>query len=136
MSITFSHFRNPNWEDKINLELNAYLESVTNQHSPQTQGIYCFHETQHIGGVLFQKNENILWIDGMFVATSFRGQGIGRSLINEVIKYAKHNQVQSIQLNTYFPEARQFFKSCEFEEVATIPNWKYGLTCFLLEKNI
>jgi GNAT superfamily N-acetyltransferase len=136
MSITFTSFCNPNWEDKINLELKTHLESFTNQHIPKMQGIYCFYETQHIGGALFQNHGKALWLDSLFIAPSFRRQGIGKMLIDEISVYAKQHNLICIQLNTYFEEAKSFFVSCDFEEIASIPNWKYGLTCFLMKKNI
>lgn len=136
MSITFTSFRNPAWEDKIDLELNTQLESKTGLHKAQSQGIYSFYETQHIGGAIFQKQGNIIWLEGFYIDTAFRRKGIGRKLIQEVIEYGQQHQVQTLQLNTYFEEARDFFKSCNFEEITSIPNWKYGLTCYFMKKKL
>lgn len=136
MSISFSNFLNPAWKDKIELELDTYLEENTGLNVIQSQGIYCFYETQHIGGVIFKKQGNIIWIDGLYVDPLFRRQKIGTKLLEQVNEYAQLNPVQYLQLNTYFSEARDFFQSCEFEEIANLPNWKYGLTCYFMQKAI
>jgi GNAT superfamily N-acetyltransferase len=136
MSITFTKFRNQEWENKINQELYAYLEVMTKHHLSSNQGIYCFHETHHIGGILFQLQSNILWIDGMFISEKFRRQGIGRKLIEEASKHAIQHNIKEMQTNTFFPDARDFFKACEFEEITNLPNWKYGSTCYFLKKSL
>jgi GNAT superfamily N-acetyltransferase len=136
MRITFTNFRNPTWEDKINFELNAHMESIAGQHSNQLQGIYVFYDTQHIGGVLFQINKNILWIDSLFVDEAFRRQSIGKQLMAKVYEHAKQLEIQWLQLNTFYPESRDFFKACDFEEIANINNWKYGLTCYFMKKGL
>lgn len=134
MSITFTKFRNQEWENKVYQELTAYLEVMTDRHLPSNQGIYCFHETHHIGGILFQVQGAILWVDGIFVNEKFRGNGIGRKLIEEVVKYANQNNIKEIQTNTYFEQARNFFKACQFDEITSLPNWKYGSTCYFMKK--
>lgn len=136
MSITFTNFRNPAWEEKIDLELSTHLESMTGQHIVPSQGIYSFHETQHIGGAIFKKQSQTLWLDGVYVDASFRRKGIGRKLIHELLEYGKQHQIECLQLHTFFEDARAFFKACEFEEITSIPNWKYGLTCYFMKKNL
>lgn len=46
MSITFTPFPNLTWKDKIDLELNAHLESHTGLQAVQSQGGYGFYEIQ------------------------------------------------------------------------------------------
>ncbi len=134
MSITFTSFPNLTWQDKIELELNAHLESHTGLHADQPQGIYGFYEIQLIGGIISQKHNDILWIEALWVDPKFRRQGIGGQLIHQVIAFAKQRSLKCLQANTYFEEARCFFRSCDFEEVASIPNWKYGSTCYFMKK--
>lgn len=134
MSITFTTHINSEWKNKIKSELNMQLETHTGLHNVQSQNIFAFHEIQLIGGVVFQKHGDILWIDALWVEIKFRRQCIGSKLIQQVIAFAKQHRIQSVQLNTYFAEARDFFASCEFDDVASIPEWKYGLTCYLMKK--
>jgi GNAT superfamily N-acetyltransferase len=134
MSITFTTFPNVAWKDKINLELNAHLESHTGFHLVKCEGIYAFYETRLIGGIIFEKYNNILWVDALWIDPTFRRQGIGTQLINQTIGFAHQNSMTCLQLNTYFEEAKLFFESCHFETIGSIPNWKHGLTCYFMKK--
>lgn len=136
MSISFTNFRNPAWEEKTFLELYTHLEKETGLHAAPAQGFHAFFETQHIGSVIFKKQGETLWIDGLFVDASFRRQKVGSQLVDQVIGFSKSNAIKFIQLNTFFKEAKDFFKACQFEEVASIPNWKYGLTSYFLQKKV
>jgi GNAT superfamily N-acetyltransferase len=136
MSITFTSFPNLAWKDKIDLELTAHLESHTGLHAVQSHGIYGFYEIQLIGGVICQRHHDILWIEALWVDAKFRRQGIGGQLIQQVINFARQHSLKCLQLNTYFEEARCFFRSCDFEEAASIPNWKYGSTCYFMKKTL
>lgn len=49
-------------------------------------------------------------------------------------QFAAQKKDIEIQLNTYFNGANDLFLSCGFEGVAVIPNWKYGLDCYLLRR--
>jgi GNAT superfamily N-acetyltransferase len=77
---------------------------------------------------------NILWIDSIWVEPHFRKQNIGSRLLEQTFLYAIHNKAKEVQLNTYFQEAHFFFLKNDFEDVAMIPNWKYGLTCYFMRK--
>jgi len=137
MSITYTNFRNPAWEEKINIELNTYLDIHTGHHVVQSQGLYAFHETQLIGGIIYIKTgPKTVWIDGIFVDPKFRRQKIGSNLVGQVINSVKEEGINCLQLNTYFVEGRDFFKSCAFEEVTNIPNWKYELTNYFMKKSL
>ncbi|MBX9806041.1 MAG: GNAT family N-acetyltransferase [Alphaproteobacteria bacterium] len=136
MSITFSTFMNEEWREKIESKLATQLEEMSHFHAVKSQNIFAFHELHLIGGTIFQINKDILWVDGLWVESNFRKRGVGKSLLQQIVDLAKQQNLKAIQLNTYFAEARDFFKACGFEEVATIPEWKYGLTCHLLKKAV
>lgn len=135
MSLSYTTFQNPAWKDKVDLELKSKLESLTNiPYINQPQGMYAHHEAQLVGGIVFQKSSDVIWIDALWVDNNFKRQGIGRALIDQLFGVSKSEGVQSLQLNTFFPEAKSFFKACGFETVSSIPNWKYGLTCYFMRK--
>lgn len=137
MSISFTTFQNPVWRDKINLELRNQLEFYTKApYIDQSQGIYTHHEAQLIGGIVFQKYNDILWIEGIWVDEKFKRQGIGKLLLEQAIDIARKNNIQNVQLNTYFSEAKNFFVASGFEIIHMIPHWKYGLTCYFMRKHI
>ena len=137
LSIVFTTFQNPQWKDKINLQLRAQLESETNNiYINQPEGIYAHHGTQLVGGITFQKYNDIIFIDGVWVDEKFKRQGIGKLLIEQLVDIAKKSRIKDLQLNTYFSEAKNFFKASGFEVVNSIPHWKYGLTCYFMRKTI
>lgn len=136
MSITFTTFPNLAWKDKIDLELNAHLESLTGLHVVKPQGIYAFYETRLIGGIVFTKPAHILWIDALWIDPRFRRQGIGTRLVQQVMDFARQESALCLQLNTYFQEAKNFFESCAFETITSIPNWKHDLTCYFMKKTL
>jgi N-acetylglutamate synthase-like GNAT family acetyltransferase len=137
MSLSFTTFQNPTWKDKIDLELRSKLESLTSiPYINQPQGLYAHHEAQLVGGIVFQKFNDVIWIDALWVDDNFKMQGIGRGLIDQLVRVSKSENMQFIQLNTFFSEAKGFLQACGFEIVSTIPNWKYGLNCYFMQKTI
>jgi GNAT superfamily N-acetyltransferase len=70
------------------------------------------------------------------VEPHFRKQGVGKLLIEKALLLVAKNKVKEVQLNTYFKEAHDFFLACDFEGMAAILNWKYGLTCYLMRKRM
>jgi len=137
MSISFTTFQNSAWKDKIDLELKGKLESYTNApYLTQPQGIYAHHEAQLVGGVIFQKYKDILWIDALWVDEHFKRRGIGRGILNQLISISQQEDVQNLQLNTFFSEAKSFFEACGFDVISQIPNWKYDLTCYFMRKSL
>lgn len=96
--------------------------------------IYVTNREIFVGGVILEQHADILWIDSIGVEPNFRRQGIGKRLLQEALLFASQNKAKEMQLNTYFREAHNVFLTCGFEDVALIPNWKYGLTCYLMRK--
>lgn len=137
MSIVFTTFQNPQWKDKIHLQLRAKLEFETNNiYINQLEGIYAHHGIQLVGGITFQKYNDIIFIDGVWVDEKFKRQGIGKLLIEQIVDIAKKTRIKDLQLNTYFSEAKSFFMANGFEVINCIPHWKYGLTCYFMRKCI
>jgi len=89
-----------------------------------------------IGGALLEVQGTSLWVDGIWVAPSFRKSGIGAKICDFITGYGLQHRRQTIQLNTYFKENLDFFKKQGFQEVACIPNWKYDLDCYFMRKNL
>jgi ribosomal protein S18 acetylase RimI-like enzyme len=100
MSLSYTSFQNPAWKDRINLELKNKLESLTNAHCiNQPQGLYVQHKARLVGGIIFQKSSDVVWIDAIWVDSEFKRQGIGRSLIDQLLTISKNEAVQVLQLN-------------------------------------
>ncbi len=134
---SFTTLSTSEWDSKIEAGLRKECEALTglgnafNFHS-----IYVKNGDVFAGGIYLEHHGLILWIDSLWVEPNFRGQGIGKTLLQEALLFARQNKTKEMQLNTYFREAHGFFLTCGFEEVVSIPNWKYGLTCYLMRKSI
>jgi len=64
------------------------------------------------------KDQKILMIDDIYVASSERGKGIGRQLFNHIEKFAKDNCYTNIDLNvwSFNVNAFKFYKSMGMRE--------------------
>lgn len=54
---------------------------------------------QHREESAFQYESDVIYIDQLSVAENFRGNGIGKILLNEVFKIAKKNKIKNIELD-------------------------------------
>jgi GNAT superfamily N-acetyltransferase len=135
--LTFTTTSNPKWDKKIAAGLRTEcgsLMGISEDFKPHT--IYGMVENKFAGGVILEQHGNILWIDAIWVEMRFRSHGIGKQLMQQAAQWAVQNKAIEIQLNTYFKDAHDFFLSCGLEDVALIPNWKYGLDCYLMRKSV
>lgn len=135
--LTFTTMSSPEWDKKIAAGLRKECSSLTGiSEDFKPHRIYGMVEDKFAGGVVLEQHGNILWIDAIWIETSFSKQGIGKQLMEQAALWATQNDATEIQLNTYFKEAHDFFLSCGFEDVAVIPNWKYALDCYLMRKSV
>lgn len=137
MTLTFLFDSNPVWEQKIQKE----LQSLCNQQrgkvdSFKSISIYATSKDCLMGGIIIEYHDDILWIDSLWVEADHRRQGVGKLLLEKAYEYAASHNLKEIQLNTFFPQARDFFLAQGFQEVATLEGWKYGLTCYFMKKII
>ncbi len=134
-SFSFTTHPNPEWDKKITTGLRLKCETRMSRFEGFiTHTIYAKLGETFAGGISFERYNEILWIDSLWVELAFRKQGRGVQLLEQAFLFAIQNRAKEIQLNTYFHEAHAFFLKCGFEDVAAIPNWKYGLTCYLMRK--
>jgi predicted acetyltransferase/RimJ/RimL family protein N-acetyltransferase len=135
--IHFMMSKNPRCDAEMQQGLRTELENLTGitDDSPE-QNIYAFDGDEPVAGMRAEMHGKILWIDSIFVWDSYRTKGLAKELLNLVEKYAAEMYAEEIQLNTFFPEAHAFFLKCGFEDVAIVPDWKYGLTCYLMRKEL
>lgn len=134
-SPSFTEIPHPEWNGKITAGLLEECKQLTRAPKDfETHAIYAHHEGTFIGGVTFEPHGTILWIDSIWIEPTFRHQGLGKQLIEKAIFFAVQTHMKEVQLNTYFEKAHAFFLTCGFADVATIPQWKWGLTCYLMRK--
>lgn len=136
-SLSFITRSNPEWDKKIASDLRKECEALTGiKEDFQTHNFYVKKGEVFVGGITIEQHGDILWVDSIWIEPAFRKQSIGRTLIERIFPLATQHKTTEIQLNTYFKEAHDFFLACGFEDVVAIPNWKYGLTCYLMRKRV
>lgn len=129
--------KNPRFDAEMRQGLRLELEKLTGiMGAFPEQNIYALDGEEPVAGARAEVHGKILWIDNIFVKEPYRTKGLGRELLDLLERYAAEVNAKEIQLNTFFPEAHEFFLKCGFEYVATIPNWKYGLGCYLMRKTL
>jgi GNAT superfamily N-acetyltransferase len=135
--LTFTTICGPEWDKKIASGLRKECEVLTGiTEDFKTHNIYVKSGETFAGGLSMEQHGEILWIDSFWVEPHFRRQGIGKALLQNAILFAIQNKLKEVQLNTFFKEAMGFFLSCDFENIAVIPHWKYGLDCYLMRKKL
>lgn len=135
--LTLTTTNTPEWDKKIAKGLRkecSTLTGIADDFKPHT--IYGMVGDKFAGGISFVQHGNILWIDALWVEPHYRKQKIGKQLMEQAVLWASQSNTTEIQLNTYFKEAHDFFLSCGFEDIAVIPNWKYGLKCYLMRRSV
>ncbi len=136
-SISFTSLSHPEWDKKIDAGLRKECEALTGTRDDfKTHAIYAHRNDTFAGGIHIELHGDILWIDSLWVELGFRKQGVGKQLLQEAFQFAAQIKSKEIQLNTFFSDAHAFFLNCGFEDVALIPNWKYGLDCYLMRRKI
>lgn len=127
----------PDWNETIERGVRERLFHETGvAHDFDWFSIYATLNASLIGGALFEIQGTILWVDALWVAPNFRKEGIGRKLFDLMTDRALQYNCQTIQLNTYFKDNLAFFKKQGFQEIASIPNWKYDLDCYFMRKKL
>jgi ribosomal protein S18 acetylase RimI-like enzyme len=58
-----------------------------------------------------------VWVD-----EHYRGNGLGKKIMDELIHYAKNKNCKNIHLETYEWQAKPFYEKCGFTTVAVAPN--------------
>ena len=73
-----------------------------------------------VGAVLWNEEEGGLYLSRLAVHPGHRRQGIGRELIGDPEREARHRGLTSMRLGARLAleDNRQLFKSCGFEETA------------------
>lgn len=134
-SLSFTTHPHPAWDKKIEEGLYKKCEALTgHRESLEPLTIYAESDGVFMGGITIEQHSSILWIDSLWVEPNFRKRGIGQGLMKQAFLYARKGNTTEIQLNTFFLTAHDFFLSQCFEDIAVIPNWKYGLDCYLMRK--
>lgn len=79
-------------------------------------------KTQILGLVKFIINEDVVFVDSLIVGKKFRGQGIGKLLMQKMEDFVKAKNCHKIHLYTGKGwKTEDFYKSIGFQKTAELP---------------
>lgn len=76
----------------------------------------------------YQTKKSSIFIYDLGVATSFQRQGIGKSLIDKLLDYAKNHQIQDVFVDTELEDnedALAFYQKTGFDSQAKVAQYTY-----------
>lgn len=110
----------------------SYLANLLE--NPQFLVLVAKVENQIIGGLTayvlpdYQTKKSSIFIYDLGVATSFQRQGIGKSLIDKLLDYAKNHQIQDVFVDTELEDnedALVFYQKTGFDSQAKVVQYTY-----------
>ncbi|RED86570.1 GNAT family N-acetyltransferase [Cohnella phaseoli] len=79
---------------------------------------------------------NWLDIEILWVSDDARGQGLGRTLLEEAERFARVKECTFIKLNTFSFQAPEFYKKFGYEVIAIIDNAPTGYKHYFYKKDL
>ena len=102
--------------------------------NPQLLVLIAKVEDKIVGGLTayvlpgYQTKKSSIFIYDLGVATSFQRQGIGKSLIDKLLDYAKNHQIQDVFVDTELEDnedALAFYQKTGFDSQAKVVQYTY-----------
>ena len=91
---------------------------------------------QILGGVIGAVKWSYVKIDFLWVDDALRGQGYGKSLLEEVERKARERGCDSIEVDTFSFQAPEFYKKQGFEVVGVVDHAPRGHQHYYLIKKL
>ncbi|MCL4391429.1 GNAT family N-acetyltransferase [Candidatus Parvarchaeota archaeon] len=100
------------WYTPSNLKKSSYLLFSADSADKNTLGV-CSAEFYA---------RNLIWIDWLITDSQYRRQGIGKAIIEELIEYARKNEVYNLLCDSLVSnkESRKFLKKLGFKKIGKI----------------
>ena len=89
-----------------------------------------------IGGITGNMYWNYLFIDLMWIEDEYRGQGIGKQLIDEFEKLSIKHGIYKSHLYTASFQSLDFYKKCGYSVVGQLEDMPEGETEYMLYKRL
>ena len=119
------------WEES-EFPNSSYLSNLLE--NPQLLVLIAKVEDKIVGGLTayvlpgYQTKKSSIFIYDLGVATSFQRQGIGKSLIDKLLDYAKNHQIQDVFVDTELEDnedALAFYQKTGFDSQAKVVQYTY-----------
>ncbi len=89
-----------------------------------------------IGGVIVAIFWGALHIKTLFIEEAYRGQGVGRGLMEHAFQYARESKLPFVFVETMSFQALGFYQKLGFELEFTRPGYAHGTSLHYLRKAI
>ncbi len=95
--------------------------------------IYVKSERQLIiGGALIWEHSDALYIDVLWVDDAYRGQGIGRNIMQKIENEAKNKGLGKLYVDTFSFQAEEFYTKQGFYRIAIVDDYLLGFDrCYM-----
>lgn len=119
------------WEEP-DFPYSSYLANLLG--NPHFLVLVAKAENQIVGGLTayvlpgYQAKKSSIFIYDLGVATNFQRQGIGKSLIDKLLDYAKNHQIQDVFVDTELEDneyALAFYQKTGFDSQAKVVQYTY-----------
>lgn len=92
----------------------------------ECMGCYAIECNNIIGGIVFYKEFDWMFIERTYICPEFRKKGIGTQIIKELENYCRDNNIVGIRLSTWDFQAKGFYEKLGFELLYKINNCPIG----------
>lgn len=110
-------------EEYIEKELGKYDEDFIGKNYSGEIKLACHIDDKLAGGIIgYITTFNILYISSLFIKEKYRRMGIGKILIENIEAKAKEQKVNTIRLDTFNWQGKEFYLSLGYEIVGEYYN--------------
>ena len=139
MELTFTLQPEPTPEEtyRIISPLVAYNEAKAGPRNKKEFAFSAHAETgEFVGGLLGFTHWNHFFVSAIFVEEQFRGEGIGRELLERAEALALQHGCDTIYLDTFDYQAPGFYEKLEFKVFGKLEDYPPGHQRFYLVKRL
>lgn len=112
---------------------------VAAQFAPRDEApfsILAYDGAELIGGLNGANHWGWRYIRQFWVAASWRGRGVGRSLLQRAESEARAQNCVGLYLDTFDPGAAKFYARCGFAEFGRVDDFPPGFSRMFLQKKL
>lgn len=134
---------NHDFRNMLKEKIKAFNNEISPHHKASRAKGYTtyFHIIEEDGGMFVGGLAgHIYWrtmeIDDFYIEGMYRGNGLGRRMINEAIELAKNNVLDFILLSTFSFQAKTFYEKLGFYVIGEIKDYPPGESLYTMRMDL